>query len=217
MAKNKKKKPQSQQKPPKSNIADAEFKKKVTIFNGCLLLVFIIALVSFLIYSAVKTETLAERFQMEVETVKQAVSEAGEDKSVVKIEVSDEMFVDWSELIFHSYQEHTHENEEEHSGIEHGYFEGCTIHIQGVFETVDYGGVEQYQIYRKYIDVDGKENKVPTEIIFEGEKPEKNKLPKDGDWVDVVGIVSSNSNGLSCIKDAKVTILNIEDKKEFAK
>lgn len=217
MAKNKKKKPQAQQKPPKSNIADAEFKKKVTIFNGCLLLVFIIALVSFLIYSAVETENRPERFQMEVETVKQAISEAGEDKSVVTIEVSDEMFVDWSDLIFHSYQEHTHENEEEHSDIEHGYFEGCTIHIQGVFETVEYGGVEQYQIYRKYIDVEGKENKVPTEIIFEGGKPEKNKLPKNGDWVDVVGIVSSNSNGLSCIKDAKVTILNIEDKKEFAK
>ena len=58
---------------------------------------------------------------------------------------------------------------------------------------------------------------VPTEIIFEGGKPEKNKLPKDGDWVDVVGIVSSNKNGLSCIKDAKVTILDIENKKEFAK
>ena len=45
MAKSKKKKPQPQQKPPKSNVADAEFKKKVTIFNGCLLLVFIIALI----------------------------------------------------------------------------------------------------------------------------------------------------------------------------
>lgn len=216
MAKNKKKKPQAQQKPPKSNVADAEFKKKVTIFNGCLLLVFIIALVSFLIYSAAKTESLDERFNAEVEAVKQAVSEAGDDKSVVRIEVSDEMFIDWSETIFHSYQEHDHGNEES-AHIEHGYFEGCTIHIQGVFETVDYGGVEQYQIYRKYIDVDGKENKVPTEIIFEGGKPEKNKLPKNGDWVDVVGIVSSNSNDLSCIKDAKVTILDIEDKKEFAK
>ena len=76
MAKNKKKKPQAQQKPPKSNVADVEFKKKVTIFNGCLLLVFIIALVSFLIYSAAKTESLSERFQAEVEEVEQAVSEA---------------------------------------------------------------------------------------------------------------------------------------------
>ena len=154
MAKNKKKKPQ-QQKPPKSNVADAEFKKKVTIFNGCLLLVFIIALVSFLIYSAAKTETLAERFQAEVEAVEQAVSEAGDDKSVVKIEVSDEMFIDWSETIFHSYQEHDHGNEES-AHIEKGCFEGCTIHIQGVFETVDYGGVKQYQIYRKYIDEIGR-------------------------------------------------------------
>lgn len=214
MAKSKKKKPQAQQKPPKSNVADAEFKKKVTIFNGCLLLVFIIALVSFLIYSAAKTESLSERFQMEVEAVKQAISEVGEDKSVVNIEVSDEMFVDWSETLFHSYQNHSHEDEETH--IEEGCFEGCTIHIQGVFETVNYAGVEQYQIYRKYIDVDGGENKVATEVIFKGEAPEKDKLPKDGDWVDVVGIVSSN-NSLSCIKDAKVTILNIEDKKEFAK
>ena len=213
MAKNKKKKTQAQQKPPKSNVADAEFKKKVTIFNGCLLLVFIIALVSFLIYSAAKTETLSERFQAEVEAVEQAVSEAGDDKSVVKIEVSDEMFIDWSETIFHSYQEHDHGNEES-AHIEKGCFEGCTIHIQGVFETVDYGGIEQYQIYRKYIDVDGGENKVATEIIFDSDSLEK--MPEDGDWVDVVGIVSSN-NSLSCIKDAKVTILNIEDKKEFAK
>ena len=89
MAKSKKKKPQAQQKPQKSNIADAAFKKKVTIFNGCLLLVFIIALVVFLIYSAAKTESLSDRFQMEVEAVEQAISEVGEDKSVVKIEVSE--------------------------------------------------------------------------------------------------------------------------------
>lgn len=212
MAKSKKKKPQPQQKPQKSNIADAEFKKKVTIFNGCLLLVFIIALVVFLIYSAAKTESLSDRFNAEVKAVEQAISEAGEDKSVVKIEVSDEMFVDWSEALFHSYQNHSHEDDETH--VEEGCFEGCTIHIQGVFETVNYAGVEQYQIYRKYIDVDGDENKVATEIIFDSDSLEK--MPEDGDWVDVVGIVSSN-NSLSCIKDAKVTILNIEDKKEFAK
>ena len=217
MAKNKKKKPQPQQKEiKKSDIADAAFKKKVTIINGCILLAFIIGLVSFLVYSWAQAESYPERFKAEVEAVEQAVSEAGDDKSVVKIEVSDEMFIDWSETIFHSYQEHDHGNEES-AHIEKGCFEGCTIHIQGVFETADYGGIEQYQIYRKYIDVDGGENKVATEIIFEGGKPEKNKLPKNGDWVDVVGIVSSNSNGLSCIKDAKVTILNIEDKKEFVK
>ena len=212
MSKNKKKKPQAQQKPQKSNIADAAFKKKVTIFNGCLLLVFIIALVVFLIYSAAKTESLSDRFNAEVKAVEQAISEAGEDKSVVKIEVSDEMFVDWSETIFHSYQNHSHEDEESH--IEEGCFEGCTIHIQGVFETVNYAGVEQYQIYRKYIDVDGGENKVATEIIFDSESLDE--MPKDGDWVDVVGIVSSN-NSLSCIKNAKVTVLDIENKKEFAK
>lgn len=212
MAKSKKKKPQPQQKPPKSNIADAEFKKKVTIFNGCLLLVFIIALVVFLIYSAAKTESLSDRFNAEVKAVEQAISEAGKDKSVVKIEVSDEMFVDWSEALFHSYQNHSHEDDETH--VEEGCFEGCTIHIQGVFETVNYAGVEQYQIYRKYIDVDGDENKVATEIIFDSDSLEK--MPEDGDWVDVVGIVSSN-NSLSCIKDAKVTVLDIENKKEFAK
>ena len=212
MSKNKKKKTQAP-KPEKSNIADAEFKKKVTIFNGCLLLVFIIALVSFLIYSAAKTESLSDRFNAEVKAVEQAISEAGEDKSVVKIEVSDEMFIDWSETLFHSYQNHSHEDGETHIE-EEGCFEGCTIHIQGVFETVNYAGVEQYQIYRKYIDVDGGENKVATEIIFDIESLDK--MPKDGDWVDVVGTVSSN-NSLSCIKNAKVTILNIEDKKEFAR
>ena len=55
----------------------------------------------------------------------------------------------------------------------------------------------------------GGENKVSTEVIFEGE------VPENGAWVDVVGIVSSN-HGLSCIKDAKITVLDIGDKKEFA-
>ena len=88
----------------------------------------------------------------------------------------------------------------------------------GVMKTNESGEKVPADGISKYTRLsDGKENKVPTEIIFEGGKPEKNKLPKNGDWVDVVGIVSSNSNGLSCIKDAKVTILNIEDKKEFAK
>lgn len=210
MAKNKKKKPQTP-KPEKSNIADAEFKKKITIFNGCLLLVFIIALVSFLIYSAAKTESYPERFEAEVEAAIEAAKITDSDKSVIDIEVTDEMFIDWSEAIFHSYQPHG-----EHAHLEEGCFEGNTIHIQGVFEIVPIGNTEQYLIYRKYIDVDGDENKVSTEIIFEGEAPENDKMPKTGDWVDVVGIVSSNG-GLSCIKEAKVTILDIEDKKEFAK
>jgi len=205
MAKNKKKKPQPQQKEiKKSDIADDAFKKKVTIINGCILLVFIIGLVSFLVYSWAKNESYPERFAAEVEAAKQAALVTDSDKSVIDIEVTDEMFIDWSEIIFHSYLPHG-----EYSEIKHGCFEGNTIHMQGVFEIVQLsGGKQQYLIYRKYIDVDGNENKVPTEIIFEGD------IPENGAWIDVVGIVSSN-NGLSCIKDAKVTVLDSKDKREF--
>jgi hypothetical protein len=131
------------------------------------------------------------------------------DKSVIDIEVTDETFIDWSLEIYSSYHHHGDEND-----VEHACFEGNTIHIQGVFEIVPVGNTNVYQIYRKYIDVDGGENKVSTEIVFEGDVSEKD-IPQNGDWVDVVGIVSSK-NGLSCIKDAKVTILDIGDKKEFA-
>lgn len=212
MAKNKKKKPQPQQKEiKKSDIADAAFKKKVTIINGCILLAFIIGLVSFLVYSWAQAESYPERFKAEVEAAKQAAKVTDSDKSVIDIEVTDETFIDWSLEIFHSY----HQHEDEHDKADYACFEGNTIHIQGVFEIVPVGNNEIYQIYRKYIDVDGNENKVSTEIVFEDGISEKD-IPQNGDWVDVVGIVSSK-NGLSCIKDAKVTILNIEDKKEFAK
>lgn len=203
MAKNKAKKPQKEIK--KSDIADAAFKKKVTIINGCILLVFTIGLISFLVYSWAKTQSYPERFKAEVEAAKQAALVTDSDKSVIDIEVTDETFIDWSLEIFHSY----HQHEDEHDKADYACFEGNTIHIQGVFEIVPMGNKEQYLIYRKYIDVEGGENKVSTEVIFEGD------VPENGAWVDVVGIVSSN-NGLSCIKDAKITVLDIGDKKEFA-
>lgn len=204
MAKNKKKKPQPQQKEiKKSDVADAAFKKKVTIINGCILLAFTIGLVAFLVYSWAKTESYPERFKAEVDAAKQAALVTDSDPSVIDIDVTDETFVDWSEEIFHSYVSHGDEHE-----VEEGCFEGNTIHMQGVFEIVPFGNTEQYLIYRKYIDVEGDENKVSTEIIFEGE------VPENGAWIDVVGIVSSN-HGLSCIKDAKVTVLDSKDKREF--
>jgi hypothetical protein len=209
MAKNKKKKPQQNKEIKKSDIADAAFKKKVTIINGCILLAFIIGLISFLVYSWAKTENYPERFAAEVEAAKQAALVTDSDKSVIDIEVTDETFIDWSLEIYNSYHHHGDEND-----VEHACFEGNTIHIQGVFEIVPVGNTNVYQIYRKYIDVDGGENKVSTEIVFKGDVSEKD-IPQNGDWVDVVGIVSSK-NGLSCIKDAKVTILDIGDKKEFA-
>ena len=205
MAKNKKKKPQQNQEIKKSDIADAAFKKKVTIINGCILLAFIIGLVSFLVYSWAQAESYPERFKAEVEAAKQAAKVTDSDKSVIDIEVTDETFIDWSLEIFHSY----HQHEDEHDKADYACFEGNTIHIQGVFEIVPVGNNEIYQIYRKYIDVDGNENKVSTEIVFDGE------VPENGSWVDVVGIVSSK-NGLSCIKEAKITVLDIGDKKEFA-
>ena len=76
MAKNKKKKPQQNKEIKKSDIADAAFKKKVTIINGCILLAFIIGLISFLVYSWAKTENYPERFAAEVEAAKQAAEAA---------------------------------------------------------------------------------------------------------------------------------------------
>lgn len=205
MAENKKK---------KSNVADAAFKKKVTIINGCILLAFIIALASFLIYTVANEETYQERFEAQVESAKQAAKVTDSDKSVIDIDVTDEMFIDWLVEIEESYHHHSHGDDataEPSENAETACFEGNTIHLQGVFEIVSPGKkTEEYWVYRKYIDVEGGENKVPIEVQFEGE------IPENGAWVDVVGIIGTD-NGLSCIKDAKITVLDIEDKREFVK
>jgi hypothetical protein len=84
MAKNKKKKPQPQQKEiKKSDIADAAFKKKVTIINGCILLAFIIGLVSFLVYSWAQAESYPERFKAEVEAAKQAALDSNTSATAI--------------------------------------------------------------------------------------------------------------------------------------
>ncbi|MBR2876111.1 MAG: hypothetical protein IKC01_03135 [Clostridia bacterium] len=187
----------------KSNVADAAFKKKVTIINGCILLAFIIALVSFLVYTWSMEESYPERFAAEVEAAKQAATVTDSDKSVIDIDVTDETFVDWILELDHSYQ---------HKDSEHfECFEGNTIHLQGVFESVKINDkTTEYWVYRKYIDVDNGENKVPISVVFEGD------IPEDGAWVDVVGIVSSKY-GISCIKDAKVTVLDSSEKREIVK
>ena len=69
---------------------------------------------------------------------------------------------------------------------------------------------KEYWVYRKYLDVEGAENRISIPVHFEGD------VPEDGTWVGVVGTVSSNY-GLSCIKDATVTVLEQSAKREFVK
>ena len=213
MAKNKNKKPAQQGEVKKSNVADAAFKKKVTIINGCILLAFIIGLCVFLGYTVSRADSYKDRLEAEIIAAKEAALVKDSDKSVIDIEVTDEMYVDWMLAIDESYHKHDHAGEEhENTGlVEKECFDGNTIHFQGVFEIVKVGeSSEEYWVYRKYIDVEGGENKIPIEVQFKGE------VPENGAWVDVVGTVSSNY-GLSCIKEATVTVLDESEKREFVK
>ncbi len=212
MAKNKTKKPETN-KAKKSDVADAAFKKKVTIINGCILLAFIVALGIFFAYTVAQENTYQDRLEAEIIAAKEAALVKDSDPSVIDIEVTDEMYIDWMLAIEESYHKHDHEGEEhENTGlVEPNCFEGNTIHFEGVIEAVSIGNdKKEYWVYRKYLDVEGAENRISIPVHFEGE------IPEDGTWVGVVGTVSSNY-GLSCIKDATVTVLEQSAKREFVK
>ncbi len=207
--------------------ADKAFRKKVTIINACLLSVFVIAVVAVLVVTGYKTKLHNEEFEAKAAAFKaekdavllqlEEIEENGgshEDKSKVKINVTDETFYDWITLLDDTYQ--AKDDEELYAA-----FGGAEIHLQGMFYTNKLSENNiQYWVYRKHsheghehgqthegVD-DSKTNisdMVPIEIIFD----EDVEIPEDGTWVDVVGIVGPDSTkNLSGIRYAKMTIMD---------
>ncbi|MGN1316235.1 MAG: hypothetical protein ACI4VW_04145 [Acutalibacteraceae bacterium] len=207
----------------KSDYADAAFRKKVTIINCCILLVFIIGIVAIVVAGWYNTKLEDERFdQIEAAFIaekdavlaqlKEIESKGGthEDKSKVKIEVTDDTFYYWIANLDASYQT---ENEDDYAA-----FGGAEIHLQGMFYTKEFetGGV-QYWVYRNHDHGDSdhdhehsdgelpSDEMIPIEVIFS----EDVEIPEDGTWVDIVGIVGPDSTkSLSGIRDAKMTLMD---------
>lgn len=209
----------------KSDYADAAFRKKVTIINCCILLVFIIGIVAIVTAGWYKTKLEDKRFdRIEAAFIaeKDAVlaeledieSKGGthEDKSKVKIEVTDDTFYYWIATLDASYQT---DNEDDYAK-----FGGAEIHLQGMFYTKKFEtGTVQYWVYRNHDHSDADhdhehehgdgENSgadmIPIEVMFS----EDVEIPEDGTWVDIVGIVGPDSTkSLSGIREAKMTLMD---------
>ncbi len=203
--------------------ADAAFKKKVTIINMCLLSVFVIGILSFLIVTWHNTKTHNEEFAAKEAAfnaeknavllqLEQIEEDGGthDDKSKVKINVTDDTYYDWINALDDSYQM---EKETE----SYAAFGGAEIHLQGMFYTKKFeSGAVQYWVYRNYTH-EGHEHEheneadettaemIPIEVIFD----EDVEIPEDGTWVDVVGIVGPDSTkNLSGIRYAKMTLMD---------
>ena len=210
----------------KKQYADKAFRRKVTIINACLLSVFVIAVVAVLVVTAYNTklhnddfEQKAAAFKAEKDAIILQLEEiennggSHEDKSKVKINVTDENFYDWITLLDDTYQ--AKDDEEIYAS-----FGGAEIHLQGMFYTRKFdSGDVQYWVYRKHSH-DGHEHSheaesendktdisemVPIEVIFD----EDVEVPEDGTWVDVTGIVGPDSTkNLSGIRYAKMTLMD---------
>ncbi len=226
MAKNKK--PPIEEKIPegmsKKDYADATFRKRLTIINLCIVGVFALVLVGIIVAAWYNTKLENERFDQieaafieERDTVRTALekieADGGkhEDKSKVKIEVTDDTFSYWIETLDASYQ--TKDDNE------YAAFGGAEIHLQGMFYTKKYdGGIIQYWVYRNHDhgdhdhhDHEHEEGEIstaemiPIEVIFD----EDVEIPEDGTWVDVKGIVGPDSTkNLSGIRYAKMTLMD---------
>ena len=207
----------------KSDYADAAFKKKVTIINLCILSAFVIGVIAVIVAGWYNTKLEDERFEQieqaffeerdSVEAALEKIEKDGgshEDKSKVKIEVTDDTFSYWIKTLDDSYQ--TQDKDE------HGSFGGAEIHLQGMFYTREFeGGAVQYWIFR-YQSHDGHEHSgeeheeefnvaemIPIEVIFD----EDIEIPENGTWVDVKGIVGPDSTkNLSGIRYAEMTIMD---------
>ena len=220
------------------DYADAAFRKKVTIIMGSILLVFIIGVVAVLVGAKVKTdnhnkefERIENEFLAESQSVKQKLAEIEanggkfEDKAVVEINVTDDNYTYWIEVLDASYNC-------DKNDPDYGCYRGATIHLQGHFvKRVFYGNTVNYWVYRPHDDaehghshsvttdtadtseVKGNPNdpkipietiSAPIEVIFADKNAE---IPEDGAWVDVTGVVGVDSNGsLSAIHNAIVTV-----------
>ena len=207
----------------KSDYADAAFRKKVTTIFLCILGVFIVGLVAVIVAGWYNTKLEDERFEQieqaffeERDSVKAALEKvekdggSHDDKSKVKIEVTDDTFYYWISTLDNSYQT---EDEEEYAA-----FGGAEIHLQGMFVTREFSGGDQYWVYRKHAHdehdghnhsdekvADDVSEMIPIEVIFDGDV----EIPEDGTWVDIVGIVGPDSTkNLSGVRAAKMTIMD---------
>ena len=215
----------------KKDYADAAFRKKVTIINLSLLAVFIVGVIAVIVVGWYNTKLEDEMFLQaqeayyaERDSVKQQLEKieadggSHEDKSQVKINVTDETFYNWILDLDESYQA---DKESE----EYAAFGGAEIRLQGMFYTKKFeNGAVQYWVYRKHSH-DGHEHShdhestgetsdetaklisemVPIEVIFD----EDVEIPEDGTWVDVKGIVGPDSTkNLSGIRYAEMTLMD---------
>lgn len=208
----------------RKDYADAAFKKKVTIINLSILAVFVVGIIAVIVAGWYNTKLEDERFEQIEQaffeerdavkaTLKKIEKDGGshEDKSQVKIEVTDDTFSYWITALDDSYQ--TQDKDE------YGSFGGAEIHLQGMFYTRKFeGGAIQYWVYRKqshdgheHSDYEYEEGEVnisemiPIEVIFDGDV----EIPEDGTWVDVKGIVGPDSTkNLSGIRYAEMTIMD---------
>lgn len=205
----------------KSDYADAAFRKKVTIINLCILGVFIVGVVAVIIAGWYNTKLEDERFEQleqaffeERDSVKAALEKiekdggSHEDKSQVKIEVTDDTFYNWIAELDASYQA---EKESE----EYAAFGGAEIHLQGMFIKREFAGnTVQYWVYRNHSheghehhnhEESSSSEMLPIEVIFDGDV----EIPEDGTWVDVKGIVGPDSTkNLSGIRYAEMKIMD---------
>ncbi len=210
----------------KSDYADAAFRKKVTTIFLCILGVFIVGLIAVIVAGWYNTKLEDERFEQieqaffdERDSVKEALAKiekdggSHDDKSQVKIEVTDDTFYYWITTLDASYQADSQSEE-------YAQFGGAEIHLQGMFITREYsGGAIQYWVYRQHSH-DGSDHNhdheheedgslpadmIPIEVIFDGDV----EIPENGTWVDVKGIVGPDSTkNLSGIRYAEMTIMD---------
>ena len=209
----------------RKDYADAEYRKKTTIAFGCILLVFVIGIATFISiagyknhqenerFEAIKAAYIAERDQV-LADLQEIEADGGsyEDKRSVKIELTDDTFSYWIYDLDESYQG-------DRESDTYGSFSGAEIHLQGMFVTREYpGNVIQYWVYRKHShdEHDGHDHSdekveedvsemIPIEVIFEDDV----EIPEDGTWVDIVGIVGPDSTkNLSGVREAKMTIMD---------
>ncbi|MBQ7115331.1 MAG: hypothetical protein IJN94_02820 [Clostridia bacterium] len=209
----------------RKDYADAAFRKKVTIINLCILAVFAVGVVAVIVAGWYNTKLENERFEQieqaffeERDAVKSELEKiekdggSHDDKSQVKINVTDDTFYYWITTLDESYQT---ADEEAYAA-----FGGAEIHLQGMFIEREFsGGAIQYWVYRQHSH-DGQEHShdhehdeddslpadmIPIEVIFD----EDVEIPEDGTWVDVKGIVGPDSTkSLSGIRYAQMSIMD---------
>ena len=207
----------------KSNYADAAFRKKITTINLCILGAFVIGVIAVIVVGWYNTkledmrfEQIEQAFFEERDSVKEALEKiekdggSPEDKSQVKIEVTDDTFSYWITALDDSYQSQDKDV--------YGSFGGAEIHLQGMFYTREFkGGAVQYWVFR-YQSHEGHEHggeeheeefniseMIPIEVIFEDDV----EIPENGTWVDVKGIVGPDSTkNLSAIRYAEMTLMD---------